>query len=199
MGRSNKVRHRLRVSFFRRTILLLIYLQFLQFCYQCIKKTSIYHIIGNFPQNCHRNTRKTDKDYDFLQSAKLTCVGDLWTQALRSISQSPRATSIRNHSPTSFGISLYRRDFPFSEFKGHPRRLTLRIVGSRSLCPSSVCLTCSWAFMSWTTGIIKCVDHTLTGTKFLKMYLISLPLQIHEHLPMVCQQCTSNLQLFDTN
>ena len=115
MGRSNKVRHQLRVSFFRRTILLLIHRQFLQFWYQCIKETSIYHIIGNFPQNCHHNTRKTDKDYDFLQSAKLTCVGDLWTQALRSISQSPRATSIRNHSLTSFGISLYRRDFPFSE------------------------------------------------------------------------------------
>ena len=36
------------------------------------------------------NTQKTDKVYNFLQYAKLTCVGDLWTQALRSFSQSPR-------------------------------------------------------------------------------------------------------------
>ena len=131
MGRSNKVRHRFRLFFFKRTILLLIHHQFLQFWYQCIKKTSIYHIVGNFTQNCRHNTRKTDKVYDFLQSANLTCVGDIWTQALRSISQSPRATSIRNHSMTSFGILLYRRDFPFSEFKGHPRRSTLRIGGNR--------------------------------------------------------------------
>ena len=84
IGRSNKVRHWLRVSFFKRTILLLIHYQVLQFWYQCIKKTSIYHIIDNFPQNCHRNTRKTDKDYDFPQSAKLTCVGDLWTQKMEN-------------------------------------------------------------------------------------------------------------------
>ena len=36
------------------------------------------------------------------------------------------ATSVRHHSLTSFGISLNRKDFPVSEFKGHPRRLTLR-------------------------------------------------------------------------
>ena len=79
LGRSNKVRHRFRLFFFKRTILLLIHHQFLQFWYQsCIKKTSIYHIIGNFPPNCRRNTRKTDEVYDFLQSAKLTCVDDLW-------------------------------------------------------------------------------------------------------------------------
>ena len=74
-----------------------------QFWYQYIKKTYIYHIIGNFPQNCHRNTRKTDKAYDFFQSAKLTCVDDFWTQTLRPISQSPLATSVRHHLLTSFG------------------------------------------------------------------------------------------------
>ena len=90
-----------------------------------------------FPPNCRRNTRKTDEVYDFLQSAKLTCVGDLWTQTLRSISQSPRATSVRHHSLTSFGKLL--RVFP--EFKGHTctRRSTLRIGGNRRLCPFSVC------------------------------------------------------------
>ena len=49
-----------------------------------MKKISIYRIIGNFPQNCHRNTRKTDKVYDFLQSAKLTCMDDFWTQKLEN-------------------------------------------------------------------------------------------------------------------
>ena len=80
MGRSNKVRHRFRLFFFKRTLLFLIHHQFLQFWFQCIKKASIYYIISNFPQNCHHNTRKTDKVCDFLQSAKFTCVGDLWTQ-----------------------------------------------------------------------------------------------------------------------
>ena len=41
------------------------------------QEDSIYHIIDNFPQNCRRNTRKTDEIYDFLQSAKLTCIDDL--------------------------------------------------------------------------------------------------------------------------
>ena len=72
LGRSYKVRQRIRVFLFKRTILLLIHHQFLQFWYQCIKKTSIYHIIGNFPPNCRRNTRKTDEVYDFLQSARMT-------------------------------------------------------------------------------------------------------------------------------
>ena len=103
MGRSNQVRRQFRLLFFKRTIILLIHHQFLQFWYQCIKKTSIYHIIGHFSKNCRHNTRKTDKVYDFLQSAKLSFVGDLWTQALCSISQSPRATSVRHHSLTSFG------------------------------------------------------------------------------------------------
>ena len=71
--------------FFKRTILLLIHHQFLQFWYQCISmKTSICHIIGNFPPNCRRNSWKTDKVYDFLQSAKLTCVDDLWTQKMEN-------------------------------------------------------------------------------------------------------------------
>ena len=82
MGRSNKVHHRFRLFFFKRTILLLIHHQFLQFLYQCTKKSSIYHIIGNFPLNCRRNTQKTEEVYDFLQSAKLTCMDDLWTQTL---------------------------------------------------------------------------------------------------------------------
>ena len=92
--------------FFKRTLLLLIKHHFLQFWYQCIKKTSVYGIIGNFSRGCRRNTRKTDKVYNFLQSAKLSCVDDLWTQTLRSISQSPRATSVRYHSLTSFDISM---------------------------------------------------------------------------------------------
>ena len=50
MGKSNKVRHWFWLFIFKRTILLLIHHQFLQFWYQCIKKTSIYHIIGNFPK-----------------------------------------------------------------------------------------------------------------------------------------------------
>ena len=107
-GRSKKVRHRFRL-FFKRTILLIIHHQSLQFWYRCIKKTSIYHIIVNPPPpNCRRNTRKTDEVYDFLQSTKLTCEDGLWTQTLRSISQSPRATSVRHHSLTSFGVSLNR-------------------------------------------------------------------------------------------
>ena len=102
--------------------------------YKCFKKTSIYRIIGNPPPppNFRRNTRKTDKVYDFLQSAKLTCVDYLCTRTPRSISQSPCATSVRHHSLTSFGIyPLNRR----SGFKGHPRKLTLRIGGNRRLCP----------------------------------------------------------------
>ena len=87
--------------------------------FQCIKKTSIYRIIGNFPPKFRRRTRKTD---------------DLCTWSLRSFSQSPRATSVRHHSLTSFGTSLNRRGFPLSKFKGHPRRLTLRIGGNRRLC-----------------------------------------------------------------
>ena len=83
------------------------------------------------PPNCRRNTWKTDEVYDLLQSAKLTCVDDLWTQTLHSISQSPRATSVRHHSLTSFGTCILLRGFP--EFKGHPRRLTLRIGGNRRL------------------------------------------------------------------
>ena len=62
-----------------------------------------------FPPKFHRNTRKTDKVYDFLQSSKLTCVDDIWARTLRSISQSPRATSVRHHSLTSFGIPPNRR------------------------------------------------------------------------------------------
>ena len=65
MGRSNKI----LTFFFKRTILFLIHHQFLQFWYQCIKKTSIYHNIGNFPPNCRRNPRKMDKICNFLQSA----------------------------------------------------------------------------------------------------------------------------------
>ena len=137
MGSLPKVRHRFRLLFFKRTTLLLIYHQFLQFWYQCIKNISIYRFIDNFPPNCCRNTRKTDKVYDFLKFAK--CVDDLWIQTLRLISQSPRATSVRHHSLTSFGISLKMRGFQLSGFKGHPRRLTLRIEGNRRLCPFSVC------------------------------------------------------------
>ena len=62
LGSLPKVRNQFRLLlFFKRTILLLIHHQFLQFWYQCIKKTSIYRIIGYFPPNCRRNTRKTDK------------------------------------------------------------------------------------------------------------------------------------------
>ena len=130
MGISNKVRHRFRLSFFKRTIYLLIHHQFLPFWYQCSKKSSISHTIGVFHHNCCRNTRKTDKVYDFLP-IRQSCLDDLWTQALRPISQSLLAASIWNHSLTSFGILLHRRDFPFSEFKGHPRRSTLRIGGKK--------------------------------------------------------------------
>ena len=87
---------------FKRTILLLILQLFRQFWYQRINKTSIYRIISNLPPNYCRNTRKTDKVYDFLQCANLTCVGNLSTQKRRSISQSPRATSVLRHLLTSF-------------------------------------------------------------------------------------------------
>ena len=85
LGSLPKVRHRFQLLFFfKRTILLLIHHQFLQFWYQCIKRTSIYHIFGNFPPNCHHITGKMDKVYKFLQSpvqsAKFTCVDDLCTQ-----------------------------------------------------------------------------------------------------------------------
>ena len=43
-----------------------------------------------FSQNCRRNIRKTDKVFDFLQSAKLTSVGDLWTQKI----ENPSCTAI---------------------------------------------------------------------------------------------------------
>ena len=49
IGRSNKVRHRFRHFSNGQFILLLIHHQCLQFWYRCIKKTSIYHIIGNPP------------------------------------------------------------------------------------------------------------------------------------------------------
>ena len=81
------------------------------------------------------NTQKTDKVYNFLQYAKLTCVGDLWTQALRSFSQSPRG----NLGSTSLADVIWYIADRFSEFKGHPRRSTLRIGGNRRLCPFSVC------------------------------------------------------------
>ena len=81
------------------------------------------------------NTQKTDKVYNFLQYAKLTCVGDLWTQALRSFSQSPRG----NLGSTSLADIIWYIAGRFSEFKGHPRRSTLRIGGNRRLCPFSVC------------------------------------------------------------
>ena len=35
-----------------------------------IKWTVPYRIIGNFPKSCRRNTRKTDKVYNFLESVK---------------------------------------------------------------------------------------------------------------------------------
>ena len=106
-GSSN--RHRFRLFFQTDSFITNIHHQFLKFLYQCIKKTSIYHIISNFPKNCRRNTQKTDKVYNFLQHAKLTCVGDLWTQALRKyvrLANHHGATSVRRHSLTSFGISL---------------------------------------------------------------------------------------------
>ena len=87
------------------------------------------------PKNCRRNTRKKDKVYDFLQFAKLTWMDGLCTQTLRSISQSSRQPwfdIIRWH----FGISLNRRDFPFYEFKGHPRKLPMFI---KNILPSSDC------------------------------------------------------------
>ena len=51
------------------------------------------------------------------------------------ISQSARATWVRHHSLTLFGILLNRRGFSLSVFKGHPHtaRLTLRIGGNRRL------------------------------------------------------------------
>ena len=120
--------------FFKRTILL-IHHQFLQFWYQCIKNTSIYRIIGNFPPNCYHTKRKTDKVFDLLQSANLTYVDDFWTWTIRSISQSSSANLVRHNSPTLFDILLNRRGFPFSGFKGHPRRVTLRIGVNWRLCP----------------------------------------------------------------
>ena len=96
---------------------------------------------------------------------------DLWTQTLRSISQSPRATSVRHHSLTSFGISLNRRGFPVTEFKGYPRRLTLRIGGHRRLCLFSLCCGgnlegncqyCDKLKSSWYIGTkIKEIDYEL--------------------------------------
>ena len=111
MGRSNKFLHRFRL-FFKHTILLLIHRQFLQLWNQCIKKNSIYRIIG-----------------------KLSPQHTVWplNSDTSSISQSPRATSLRRHSLMSFGISLNRRAFPFSEFKGHRRRLTFPIGGNRRI------------------------------------------------------------------
>ena len=60
-----------------------------------INSSSIYSILVSMHQedfysshykyislNCCRSTRKTDKVYDFLQSANLTCVDDLSTQKL---------------------------------------------------------------------------------------------------------------------
>ena len=45
-----------------------------------------------FPPNFHRNTRKMDKVYYFLQSAKLTFADDLWTQKI----ENPSCSAIRN-------------------------------------------------------------------------------------------------------
>ena len=47
----------------------------------------------------------------------------------QSISLSPRATSVQHHSLASFWYIAGG----FPEFKGHPRRLTLRIGGNRRL------------------------------------------------------------------
>ena len=78
----------------KRTILLLIHHQFLQFWYKCIKKTSICRIIGNFLPNCRRNTRKKDKVYNFLQSTKLTCVDNLRTQTL----ENPSCSAVQRYT-----------------------------------------------------------------------------------------------------
>ena len=106
MGRSNKVRHRFRLFFFKRTILLLIHHQFLQFWYQCIKKTFIYHIIGNFPQTATATHGKRTKSTisSNPQSWPVWMTFELSHYVL--LANHHGATSVRRHSLTSFGILL---------------------------------------------------------------------------------------------
>ena len=104
--------------FFKRTILPILH-RYLQFWFQCIKKTSISRIISNF---C-RNTRKTNKVYDFLQCANLT-----------------RGHQPETGSPLHFSDIIYRYNLWRSMIKiVHPRRLGLRIAENRRLCSFPVC------------------------------------------------------------
>ena len=45
----------------------------------------------------------------------------------------------RQRMMSNRGDWLIERTFVVSEFKGHPRRLTLRIGGNRRFCPFSAC------------------------------------------------------------
>ena len=130
-------------------------------------KTSIYHNISNFPQNCRCNTRKTDKVYNFLQSAKLTCVGDLWTQALRSFSQSPRG----NLGSTSLADVIWYIAGRFSEFKGHLCGLEEIVDFVRFPCVVAAILEkiADNVINGSLSTIIKCLPHTqcsFTPSKF---------------------------------
>ena len=83
--------------------------------------------------------RKTDKVYDFLQSPRLTCVDDLWTQKMENLSFSAiyQMTSANDVEPMLRAVNGLSNVVP--EFKGHSRRLTLRNGGNRRLCPFSMC------------------------------------------------------------
>ena len=104
--------------FFKRTILPILH-RYLQFWFQRIKKTSISRIISNF---C-RNTRNTNKVYDFLQCANLT-----------------RGHQPETGPPLHFSNIIYRYNLWRSMIKiVHPRRLGLRIAENRRLCSCPVC------------------------------------------------------------
>ena len=58
------------------------------------------------------------------------------TSWLAVVIPADRPKSVRNHCVIEFFCGVVGG---FSEFKGHPRRSTLRIGGNRRLCPFSVC------------------------------------------------------------
>ena len=59
-----------------------------------------------FPSKCRRNTQKTDKAYNFLQSPKLTCMDDLWTRQWKAPSVQ-RYTKLRQRMMSNRGCARW--------------------------------------------------------------------------------------------
>ena len=108
---------------------------------RCVIKITGIHCSTKAQCQMERDIQWMKRKISWLvQSASIGMVGhDRWHYVLLVLANHRGVTSVQRHSLTSFGILLDRRDFPFSEFKGHPRRSTLGIGGNRRLCPYSMC------------------------------------------------------------